>query len=566
MERQPIVVTRRILVVEDSRTQAERLRHLLAQQGYEVEMAANGREGLEAAKGRPDLIISDVTMPEMDGFALCRAVKSAPETKRIPFILLTARSTPADIVRGLECGADNFIPKLSGDGYLLERISRIVEQLDLRSGERLEMEVILTIGDKKITVTADRQQIMELLFSTLEQLSDANDVLQHINHELEQARAEADQANRRKSEFLSRTSHELRTPMNAILGFAQLLEGEDLTDEQTQSVTQILTAGWHLIELINEMLDLGRIESGQLSLDLLATPTHEVIEEVVHLFEPLAEPSKIRFRLDVRNGTVLADRKRLKQILINLISNAVKYNRPGGSVVVTAGPLGQDRFRISVADTGQGIPSDSMQKLFEPFERLGVQESFIQGAGLGLSVTKRLVEAMDGTIEIESRLGEGSVFIVVLPRVEEPPEREVPEQDPHGAVVHATRGTVLCIEDNPSNLLLLERALLRRPGVRLVSATEGRRGVSIATDLAPDLIVMDLDLPDIDGEEALSLLLGDARTREIPVVVVTADATSERMQRLLASGAREYLTKPLDVRRFLAVVDDAARSPFRVDP
>ena len=383
--------------------------------------------------------------------------------------------------------------------------------------------------------------------------------------ELQEANRQLRAADAAKSEFLSRMSHELRTPLNAVLGFGQLLEMDELTAEQRDGVVQILKAGKHLLELINEVLDLARIESGRLSLSPEPTAVRELIDEAVALIGPLADSAQIDLHLEVEDATVLADRQRLRQVLLNLLSNAVKYNRAGGSVWISSHPGAGERACITVVDSGPGIAATSLERLFEPFERLGAEETGVEGSGLGLSLTKRLVEAMGGTIEVDSEPDRGSTFRIGFPLVEGQVERYQRLQAAAGGEVdHGARGTVLYIEDNPSNLRLVRRVLQRRPGVTLASAMQGREGLELASTLAPDLILLDLDLPDVDGEEVLRRLRVDRQTSEIPVVVVTADATAGRRTRLLAQGARGYLTKPVDIRAFLATLDGVLATHSRL--
>ena len=385
------------------------------------------------------------------------------------------------------------------------------------------------------------------------------------SQELQEANRQLRAANAAKSEFLSRMSHELRTPLNAVLGFGQLLEMDELTAEQRDGVVQILKAGKHLLELINEVLDLARIESGRLSLSPEPTAVRELIDEAVALIGPLADSAQIDLHLEVEDATVLADRQRLRQVLLNLLSNAVKYNRAGGSVWISSHPGAGERACITVVDSGPGIAATSLERLFEPFERLGAEETGVEGSGLGLSLTKRLVEAMGGTIEVDSEPDRGSTFRIGFPLVEGQVERYQRLQAAAGGEVdHGARGTVLYIEDNPSNLRLVRRVLQRRPGVTLASAMQGREGLELASTLAPDLILLDLDLPDVDGEEVLRRLRVDRQTSEIPVVVVTADATAGRRTRLLAQGARGYLTKPIDIRAFLATLDGVLATHSRL--
>jgi two-component system, sensor histidine kinase and response regulator len=416
------VTPKRILVVDDSRTQAERLRLLLIREGYQVEKASTGKEALRTvAAGPPDLIVSDVTMPEMDGFEFCRAVKTTPATRRVPLILLTARSSPADIITGLECGADNFIPKPYEDRNLLERIRRVFEQLEHRKRDRLDMEVALTVGGRKITVTADRQQIIELLFATFEEVSRQHDELTRANRELQLARAEADRANRAKSAFLFRIGHELRTPLNAILGFTELLNTMNLPADDQKFVGLIVSAGQHLLGLIKDLLDLGQIEEGQLALTLEPVRARDVLQETAELVEPMTAARGIAVQVDCNAPGlyVTADRQRLKQVLINLASNAIKYNREAGHVTLCCRTGRPGRARIEVIDTGSGIPPEHIGRLFAPYDRIGAERlPGVEGTGLGLALSKGLVTAMGGDIGVASQVGTGSTFWVELPLTE----------------------------------------------------------------------------------------------------------------------------------------------------
>ena len=355
-------------------------------------------------------------------------------------------------------------------------------------------------------------------------------------------------------------SHELRTPLNSIIGFAQLLELEAHDGDQGESVDQILKGGRHLLGLINEVLDIARIEAGMLAISLEPVGVAEVLHAAVDLIRPQAAARGI----DVLAASVpdeyhaTADRQRLQQVLLNLLSNAVKYNREGGAVRVACedGPAG--RLRFTVSDTGSGIAPALMDRLFKPFERLGAEQTPIEGTGLGLALSQRLVEAMGGTLTAQSTVGEGTTFTVELERADSPPVRDetaLAGEARDGARADV-RGTVLYIEDNLSNLRLIERIIARRPGVTLLSAMQGRRGLELAQDHHPNLIILDLHLPDLPGTEVLTRLLGNPKTKVIPVVILSADATPGRVSKLLEQGARSYLTKPLDVKQLLAVIDD----------
>ena len=390
------------------------------------------------------------------------------------------------------------------------------------------------------------------------ELRTANDRLEEEIAERRRAEAEADRANQAKSEFLSRMSHELRTPLNAVLGFAQLLEIDSLTVAQRDSVDHILRGGRHLLGLIDEILDISRIEAGHLALSMEPVLLDEVIRETFELIQPLAATWKVHVDVGTSEAGgryVLADRQRLKQVLLNFLSNAAKFNRSGGTVTIEVEESPADRLRINVADTGPGIPPRLMERLFTPFDRLGAETRGVEGTGLGLALSKRLVEVMGGTIGVASVVGQGSTFWVELPRAECPVTSVAPSAiRPDNAL--PTRGVVLYIEDNLPNLRLVERLLTHRPNVKLFSAMHASLGLELAREHRPGLILLDLQLPDIPGPEVLKRLQGDPATRHIPVVVISADATPGHINRLQAAGAREFLTKPLDVQRFFKLLDD----------
>jgi len=447
-----MVMKHRILVVEDSLPLAERIRQVLEGAGYRVDLAADGREGLLRVQSEPpDLIISDLTMPEMDGYAFCQAIKSAELTKRIPFVLLDERNKPEDILWALERGADNFITKPFEDDVILERVRRIFEHLEFRQKGYLEMEVTVRVGGRDICITADKQQVIELLFATFEDLARANDALLEHERELEVKARELEEANqqlragsRHKSEFLANMSHELRTPLNAILGFSELLQDQTpgpLTEKQARYVANISTGGQDLLGLITDLLDLARVEAGRMELHIAPVNLREVIEAVLHEIRPKAAAKGLSLELVVVEALppVPADPIRLNQILQKLLSNAVKFNPAGGRVTVTVriGSRGEglgsseglpsdpkpstlypgEFTEIAVADTGIGIKAENLPMLFQTFTQL--EPTFAkryQGAGLGLSLTKRLVELHGGRILVESPgEGQGSTFKVQLP-------------------------------------------------------------------------------------------------------------------------------------------------------
>jgi PAS domain S-box-containing protein len=380
--------------------------------------------------------------------------------------------------------------------------------------------------------------------------------------ELKRAKVEAESANRAKSEFLSRMSHELRTPMNSILGFAQLLARKPLGDDAQRSVDHILKGGRHLLNLINEVLDIARIEANRQQLSLEPVRLQGVVQEALSLIQPVAHQrgAILGEHMELPGDYVRADRQRLTQVMLNLLSNAIKYNRPGGTTSIVwerAGDTDRPRLRVGVRDTGPGIPSESLSRIFEPFERLGAERSGEEGTGLGLALSRRLVEAMDGSLTAESTEGEGSTFWVTLDVAENPLDRLADGDRPsrqeveHGSLPSAT---ILYIEDNLANLTLVETILDGESEITLIPALQGQLGLELACEHRPALILLDLHLPDIPGSEVLRRLRSNPATSRIPVVVISADAMQGSVQRLMREGANAFLTKPIDVDQFLATV------------
>ncbi|MFZ1220199.1 MAG: ATP-binding protein [Chthoniobacterales bacterium] len=382
---------------------------------------------------------------------------------------------------------------------------------------------------------------------------------------LREAKVEADRANHAKSEFLSRMSHELRTPLNSILGFGQLLDRQSPSEIQRTRVRYILSAGRHLLNLINEVLDISRIEAGNLQLSLEPVCVEEAIAEAVDLMCPLAAERAISLATAASLDTttyVLADRQRLKQVLLNLLSNAVKYTALQGSVTLSFTESGRNSIRIQVHDTGAGIPVEKLARLFTPFDRLGAEQSTVEGTGLGLALCQRLIQAMHGCIGVNSTVGNGSTFWLELPQAESPFQTLATQKmtvTPEKPSTETGR-RVLYIEDNFSNVTLVEQMLAERPTVELITAMQGRVGIELARKHLPDLVLLDLHLPDLPGWQVLGQLKADPATRNIPVIVISADATAPQIKRLLSSGARAYLTKPLDLVEFFRAIDQAIYS------
>jgi len=384
-----------------------------------------------------------------------------------------------------------------------------------------------------------------------------------VEADLTNAKAAAETANLAKSDFLSGMSHELRTPLNAILGFGQLMESDTPPPSPAQkaSIEQILHAGWYLLDLINEILDLALIESGKLSLSPEPMSLRDVMLECKTMIEPQATKRGIHMTFPEFDGPYFidADRTRVKQILINLFSNAIKYNKEDGTVVVGCTASTRDRVRVTVTDSGAGLPPDKLVQLFQPFNRLG-QQANIEGTGIGLVVTKRLVELMGGAIGVKSTVGTGSVFwfeLVSTAAPGLPDEVEAPKSLEPGSPGDELLRTVLYVEDNPANLQLVEQLIARRPGMRLLAAADADMGVEIARMRQPDVILMDINLPGISGIEALAILRRDPTTASIPVVALSANAIPRDIEKGLEAGFCRYLTKPIKVHEFMDALDEA---------
>jgi signal transduction histidine kinase/ActR/RegA family two-component response regulator len=435
------------------------------------------------------------------------------------------------------------------------RLATVVSVTALRDAEESLIGYLLIATDNtaRRLVEAEREQL--------------NIALRDKNIELEAARLVAEKANLAKSDFLSSMSHELRTPLSAVLGFAQLIESGSPapTPAQKRSVDQILKAGWYLLELINEILDLALIESGKLSLSLEPISLSELVRECEAMIEPQARTRGISIAYPdfTAPSYVQADRTRLKQILINLLSNSIKYNRAAGRVVVDCTLTPEGRLRIGVRDTGEGLAPDKLAQLFQPFNRLGQEANLEQGTGIGLVVCKRLIELMGGEIGVESLVGEGSVFWIDL-NITDRPQAVVdsghPAAVPRLALPEgAELSTLLYVEDNPANLMLVEDLVARRPDLRLLSAKDAPRGLEIARTARPDVILMDINLPGMSGLQALRILADDPLTAAIPVVALSANAVPRDIQRGLDAGFFRYLTKPIKVNEFMDTLDLALK-------
>ena len=459
--------------------------------------------------------------------------------------------------------------RISNDevGRLVDSFNRMMAEIESRAGESQDALRALEheVGERRQA----QEEVMRLNAELEHRVVDRTAALEASNQGLVTARLAAENANRAKSEFLSSMSHELRTPLNAIMGFGQLLANTTVSlpeGKRLEFTRHIVNAGSHLLDLINEILDLARIESSSVMLSLEPVALDDVLQECRTMIAPTAQRYRIRllFPQDLQES-IVADRTRLRQVLLNLVSNAVKYNREGGSVVVDVRDGASGNVRISIQDTGAGLRPDQLASLFQPFNRLGQEAGKVEGTGIGLVVTKRLVELMGGTISVESTVDVGSVFSIELKAATQarPPIAAPAGSEARAALSRAAGAPgeasplVLHVEDNPANLRLVREILEMRGDVRQISAPDARLGIDLARAHLPQIILLDINMPGMSGLEALAVLQADAVTARIPVIAITANAMAGDVSRGLAAGFFRYVTKPIDMDRLNDAVDAA---------
>lgn len=697
----------KVLIVDDTKDNLDLLGALLSAHGYEVSKAINGKDALEQAyQSPPELIISDILMPVMDGFALCREWKQAPSLKDIPFIFYTATYTEQkDHDFALSLGAECFLIKPMENYALLGEILKVVtqqqegksppetplphqttdyyqqynarlvnklenkhKQLEINNQQLIQQNRQLQESEARVQLLLDstaegvlgldtkgccsfanqaclrmlgyhdvaqllnksmhalmqhsysnsrpypkeksrireaylegkdvhcdsevlwrsdgsqfaveywaypihkagdcigavvtflditpRKQAEEALHQYRDQLENT---VQQRTHELLHARDEALQANRAKSMFLANVSHELRTPMNAILGFSQLLDTEDLSESQADFVQEISLAGHHLLDLINEVLDLSSIEAGKLNLKFENSLLSELVMDCITMVQPMAMKKNIQIdnRIDAAEKMRLhVDRLRFKEVLVNLLGNAVKYNSKNGNIIINSQIANQGAIRINVMDDGPGMSVEQQELVFEPFNRLGAEYSDIEGTGIGLTIVKKLVSLMRGRVGVQSIPGQGCTFWIEYPLIVEDGALATKHTQQGTTVIAkpAPQQSVLYVEDNPANLRLVQHIFERIEDVVLYLAPNAELGIELAKAKQPDLILLDINLPGMDGYEALSRLRNLDATRGIPIIAVSAAAMPRDIERGLAAGFKCYITKPIQVAGLMEAI------------
>ncbi|HBQ82978.1 MAG: hypothetical protein A2X03_07850 [Bacteroidetes bacterium GWA2_40_15] len=590
-----------ILIVEDSPTQAAQIKYLLESYHYKVEVTRDGQQALVwLSEHKPSLVISDIVMPEMNGFELCEKIKSDERTEDIPVILLTSLSDPEEVIEGLSCGADSFITKPFNKEYLVSNIKKILTEEGTPESKRDTRGIEIYYGGKKRTIRTGPQEVIKFLLNiyrgaihqnneliqTRDELRSLNERLEDLveertkelkkneekilafNAELEQRiqerTAQLDAANKAKSEFLANMSHEIRTPMNAVLGYAELL-GFMLEDStQRNYIESIKSSGRSLLTLINDILDLSRIEAGKLELQFEYVNSQPFFSEFERIFSLRLSEKGLKFILDISSGTpagIYIDDARLRQIILNLIGNAVKFTERGSIKlqVYTENPqiiiYSKEKTEefidliIEVTDTGIGISQEMQEEIFNPFvQGQGQNVKKYEGTGLGLAITQRLVQLMNGTINLDSQLNRGSSFIIKIPGVSYLRDFEKRTGEIHldPADILFEKATIIIADDVEHNRKYLIDAL-SKANIEIVEATDGQEAFSLAKKIVPDLIITDIRMPVLDGFDLLNKLKSDNELKHIPVIAYSASVMKAQKDRIQASEFAGLLIKPVQV-------------------
>jgi signal transduction histidine kinase/HPt (histidine-containing phosphotransfer) domain-containing protein len=555
-----------ILIAEDSPTQAELLKHTLERQGYRATIAVNGRLAIDAARAdKPTMLISDVLMPEMNGYDLCRQFKADPDLKNVPVILLTTLADPQDVIRGLECRADNFIVKPYDEHNLLARIQFMLINSEIRDTNHTAIGVEVFFNGQKHFITADRLNILNLLLSTYETA-----VVR--NQELARARDDLHAANRAKSDFLANMSHEIRTPMTAILGYADmLLDPETSATDRVDHVRVIRHHGEHLLTILNDILDFSKIEAGKLSVENIDVDPRQIVGDVLSLMRVRAMEKKLKLFVTYATPipqTIKSDPTRLRQILINLVGNSIKFTEAGSVQLVlglTSEKAHEPRLEISVIDTGIGMTPEQAKNVFTPFQQADTSTTRrFGGTGLGLTICRRLAAMLGGDITLQTQAGKGSCFGVTIctgdlngvPLLQGEYEAIKPQEAlTQSPPTVQFSGRVLLAEDGIHN----QRAIsfyLKKAGVEVAVAPNGRIACEMAIKALAanpfDVILMDMQMPEMDGYEAAMSLRQQGYTR--PIIALTAHAMSHDRDRCIKAGCTDYLAKPIDRKQLIATL------------
>ena len=540
----------KVLLVDDDPLVRDFLSETIQSDSFDVETCKDGLEAWDYCQKHKDInvIVLDIVMPKIDGMTLMKQLRDSGN--EVPIIILTSKGEVSVALKALNEGASDYLIKDEGiQKTIMHSIDRVLEkQRILDENKQLMVELERSVKEANAKNIDLEREISERKKAEEESI---------------RAREEAIRANKAKSDFLSHMSHELRTPLNAIIGFAQLLKRNrenNFSERQKNNTEEIIKAGKHLLELISEVLDLAKIESGTMTVCVEEVNLNELIDEVISLILPLAEARGIRIVNHVLyypDLCLMGDRVRLKQVLLNLGSNAVKYNREEGKITLDCEIIENSRVSIKVEDTGEGLSEEDQKALFEPFQRLDAEGTEIEGTGIGLTITKNLVELMDGKLSVTSEVGKGSCFIIDLQKVgdtgqkvepvQELEEEEQVKEETEKEIKH----TLLYVEDNPTNLNLVQQIIMEDfPEINLLDAPNAPLGIEMAKAHKPKLILMDINLPGMDGFEAFEKLQTFEETKAIPVIAISANAMQKQIERAKDAGFTDYIVKPIDPNGF----------------
>lgn len=550
-----------ILIAEDSPTQAEQLKQLLVENNYHVTHAINGRQALVILeKLIPDLIISDILMPEMDGYELCKRIKEDENLKDIPVILLTSLTDPEDVLKGLTCGADNFFTKPYQEDYLISHIQQIIAHHKQYENEHLRIVVEIFFAGKKRIITTDQMQMLTLLLSTYEaavlqnkQLLKTQEELKSLNESLEEKvekrTMELKESDKLKSAFLANMSHEIRTPLNGILGFSQLLKERGLTDKEKEDYIDTVDQCTHqLLHTVTDIIDISKIEAGQDMAHPVVFNLPDFLEKVRIFFHPLAGQRNLILTLNNELPgnlvNVLSDPDKFRQALNNIIGNAIKFTETGGVEINIS--KSNNNLIFKIIDSGIGIEPAFHKVIFDRFRQVEISASRkYGGTGLGLSLAKSFIEMLEGTIEVDSSPGKGSTFTISIPFIPaDVPLKEKKKEKMEGTSdVEMSGKTILVAEDEGTNSSVI-KSMLKSTGVKILFAVNGIEAVEMCKkDLAISLVLMDIKMPGMDGLSATRLI--KSFRSDLPVIATTAYAFSNDKVKCLEAGCNDFLSKPI---------------------